>query len=168
MSFLGGSIVAYVAVVAVMFWSMSAKAHGGDGGMAMAIMFAIGPLGGIVGGTVAAIAIPIWLNRRDRDRAEAGTRPKRWPPKVRAAIAAAAWGAAAYLLMLLAFWLFVAGTSFKSYGPRSPWGSPRMLRALPPRRWPPCWCCARRGATPRRRIDACPCSAIPSSPAGPR
>lgn len=115
-SFLIGLAVAYVAVTGIMFWSMSDKAFRGDGSMAMAIMFAIGPLGGIVGGIVAAIAIPVWLGRRDQARAHAGIPPaKRWPPKVRAAIAAVAWGAAAYLVMLLAFWLFVSGASFMSY-----------------------------------------------------
>jgi hypothetical protein len=84
-------------------------------------MFGIGPLAAIIGGIAAAIIIPVWLSRRDlaRDLARAESRTpqqqKRWPPDVRAAIAAAAWGGAAYLVMRLVFWLFIAGTSFRSY-----------------------------------------------------
>ena len=78
LSFIAGFVVAYVIVVAISFWYVEANnVASQSGGTAMAIMFAIGPLGGLIGGTVCAVAIPIWLNRRDLRRGITdATRPR--------------------------------------------------------------------------------------------
>jgi hypothetical protein len=117
-SFVAGLIAIYVVAVAIGLGYMTAfDVFDRDGGLSMAVMFGIGPLAAIVGGIAAAIIVPVWLGRRDLARAESRTpQPqKRWPPNVRAAVAAVCWGVATYLAMRLLFWLFIAGMSFRSY-----------------------------------------------------
>jgi hypothetical protein len=117
-SFIAGLVATYVVAVAVGLGYMTAfDVLDRDGGLSMAIMFGIGPLAAIVGGIAAAIIVPVRLSRRDTARAEGRLPPQqnRWPPTVRAAVAAACWGVATYLAMRLLFWLFIAGMSFRSY-----------------------------------------------------
>ena len=116
LSFLAGLVVTYVVAVAAMLSFMSVRnVFDRDGGMTMAVMFAIGPLCAIIGGIAAAIVIPIWLGRRDLARAAAGIPPKkRWPTKRRAAVAAILSGVSTYFLASVLLPLF-AGTSFDSY-----------------------------------------------------
>ena len=117
-SFFASLIAIYVVTVAIGLGYMAAfDVFDRDGGLSMAVMFGIGPLAAMAGAIAAAIIIPIRLNRRDAARVEGRLPPRqhRWPPNVRAAVAAVGWGAAAYLAMRTVFWLFIAGTSFKSY-----------------------------------------------------
>jgi hypothetical protein len=115
-AFVLGLVLTYAIVVAGLF------AHAGidnfvdrDGGMSMGIVFMVGPLAGIVGGVVCAIAVPVWLGRRDLSRAQ-GLRPpaKRWPLPARIAAAAIGYGLPVYLLGRLALWI-VSPLSFRSY-----------------------------------------------------
>jgi hypothetical protein len=101
-----------------------------DGGMAMAIMFGIGPLTGLIGGTICAIAIPIRLNRRDLARAASGVPPR--PPRSQAqriGIAILAAGLPVYLLGRLVLWLN-EGMSFKSYWAALAVGQAPLLAAI--------------------------------------
>ena len=118
LSFLGGTVATYVAAVAVMLWYVSAnRISDREGAISMAIMFAIGPLCAIVGGIVAAIAIPAWLKHRDLRRPPAPTAPakKRWPPAWRAAMAATAAAIVAYVLISGMMLLLFGGMSFQTY-----------------------------------------------------
>ena len=116
LGFLGGLVVSYVIAVSVGFSIMSASnTFDRDGGMSMAIMFAIGPLAGIIGGIIAAIAAPVWLRRRDTASAAAGEVRKRWPPQRRAAVAAITWRVAVFFMARFVQWLFLDGQSFSSY-----------------------------------------------------
>ena len=116
-AFLIGLLVTYAVVVGALFaYATTTGVVDRDGGMAMAIVFVIGPLAGIVGGVACAIAMPIWLGRRDLARAENPLPPApRWPRPVRTAIAAICAGAPVYLLGRFMLWL-MSPLSFESYG----------------------------------------------------
>jgi hypothetical protein len=116
LSFLAGLIVTYVAVVAGALIYMDVyRVFDRDGGMSMAIMFAIGPLAGLVGGTLCAIVVPIWLSRRDLRRGPSAAPPR--PPRSqnqRVGLAIMLAGVPVYVLAWAVLRLF-AGTSFESY-----------------------------------------------------
>jgi hypothetical protein len=118
LSFLAGLIVTYVAVVAGALWYMDAnRVFDREGAMSMAIMFAIGPLGGLIGGIICAIAVPIWLQRRDLRRGTINTTPRPPQPQPQAqrvGLAIVLAGIPAYLLAWGALRLYT-GTSFESY-----------------------------------------------------
>ena len=116
LSFLGGLIVAYVAVVAgALIYMEMFSVFDRDGGKTMAIMFAIGPLAGLIGGTICAIAVPIWLNRRDLRRGRAAAPPR--APRSQTQRVGLAIMLAGVPVYLMAWWLLrlYAGTSFDSY-----------------------------------------------------
>jgi hypothetical protein len=52
LAFIAGFVATYVVTVAALFGLMPGQFHG-DGGAAMAVIFMIGPLAGLIGGTVA-------------------------------------------------------------------------------------------------------------------
>ena len=80
LAFVIGMIAVYVVVVAGGLGYISAyNVHDRDGGMSMAIMFAIGPLAGLLGGIAAAVIAGVWLSRRERRGIEAGLPVKAWP-----------------------------------------------------------------------------------------
>ena len=114
LAFIAGFVATYVVTVTAVFGLMPGQFHG-DGGAAIGAIFMIGPLAGLIGGTIAAIAIPIWLGRRETARAATGEPRKRWPPKRRAAVAAIAWGAGAFFVTRFLQWLFFEGVSFSTY-----------------------------------------------------
>src|SRR5262245_7467963 len=114
LAFLAGLVVTYAATVAAMFAYMSANnVFDRDGGMSMAIMFAIGPLAGLIGGIVAAAVAVIRLRR---PAAPSPPKVHRWPPKTRAVIAAVVALVAGYAVAAVPLWLFVYGKmSFRTY-----------------------------------------------------
>ncbi len=117
LAFVAGTVATYVAVVGGMLWSMDAnRVFGRDGGMAMAIMFAIGPLAGLIGGAICATVVAIWLSRRNLRRGRVAAAPPRAarPQALRVGIAILLAGVPAYLLGRFVLWLY-AGTSFASY-----------------------------------------------------
>ena len=116
LAFLAGTIVTYIVVVAGFFWYIEAnQVFDRDGGMSMGIVFLIGPAAGILGGTICAIAFPIWLNRRDLRHASGKLPPRTpWPQAWRVGLAIVLAGVPAYLLGRFILWLY-AGTSFDSY-----------------------------------------------------
>jgi hypothetical protein len=117
LSFLGGTVATYVAAVAVMLWYVSAnRISDREGAMSMAIIFAIGPLAGLIGGTVIAFAVPAWLRRRDLRRPPLPKPPKRrWPPAWQAALAAIASGVVTYFIASGFITLLFGGMSFQTY-----------------------------------------------------
>jgi len=115
LAFILGAVATYVAVVAGGFWYMQANhIFDRDGGMSMAIMFALGPLAGLVGGTLAAIVTAVRGGRRARARARGELPPKQpWPLPVRM-IGAVVVGLLAYFAAWGIMWL-VGPLSFKTY-----------------------------------------------------
>lgn len=115
LAFLVGAVASYLAIVAGSFWYMDAAGiFDRDGGMAMGIIFAIGPLGAILGGTVAA-AIAYARGRRKPPAPEIA--PGAASPQTRATrigLAAVLAGAAGYLIGRLGLWL-QTGTLYESY-----------------------------------------------------
>src|SRR5689334_11934963 len=88
LAFILGAIVVYIAVVASAFLYMETNhVFDRDGGMSMAVMFAIGPLAGFAGGVIAALATGVWLFRRQKRTADAGPPSKPWPLPVLIALA---------------------------------------------------------------------------------
>ena len=115
LAFIIGLIVVYVIVVVGGLWYVHAyNVRDRDGGMSMAIMFAIGPLAAFIGGTVAAVIAGVWLSRRERVRIEAGAPVKPWPLPVLLILALLAGG----VVYALAWGLIgVAGPrSYETYG----------------------------------------------------
>lgn len=113
--FFSGLIVSYLAVVAGLLWHAQANGISDrDGGMTMGIVFIIGPIAAVHGGLIAALALPIWLRRRNRWPPTARPSEKdRWPAKTRAAIAAAMSGIGAFLLVSLA--IRIPNLTFRTY-----------------------------------------------------
>jgi len=64
-AFLAGAIAAYAGVMAAIFayWSL-AGVHDQDGGGAMAVAYVFAPTVAVIIGTLAAIAVTLWLMRR--------------------------------------------------------------------------------------------------------
>src|SRR5262245_16214591 len=95
----------YVAVVAGAFGYMHANnVFDRDGGLSMAIMFAIGPACALLGGVLAAIVTAVRMSRRQRARA-ANLLPPLKPKPLWAMIAGALLaGAAAYLAARFVLW----------------------------------------------------------------
>lgn len=88
LAFVIGALVIYVIAVAGGLWYIHAyNVRDSNGGMSMAIMFAIGPLAAFIGGTITAIAAGVWLSRRERARIEAGVAAKPWPLPLMLALA---------------------------------------------------------------------------------
>jgi hypothetical protein len=114
-AFVLGFAVVYIAVVAGSFWFMSAnKIFDRDGGISMAIAFAIGPLCGLIGGTIASAITAIHLGRRERARA-AGLIPPvtPWPLPLRLVVAVVA-GVAVFYAAWGVLWL-LGPMLFRSY-----------------------------------------------------
>lgn len=86
-----------------------------DGGLAMAVFFTLGPLGGIVVGAIAAVAVGLRL-RHGRKQVAAGARPpsRRWPIGRRAIFTAIVWAVAVYAAVQFAYWLWLPA-SFETY-----------------------------------------------------
>ncbi len=67
-AFLAGFIVSCWIAIAALLWLLEAnQILDPDQLLALAIKYILGPLAGLIGGVVCAIAVPIWLNRRDRN-----------------------------------------------------------------------------------------------------
>ncbi len=116
LAFLAGLVVSYAAIVAGAFWYMDAAGiNDRDGGMAMGIIFAIGPLGALAGGLLAALATYFYTRRRKpRPAPEPASEA---PPQARGrriGLAAVLAGAAGYLVGSFGLWL-QGGTSYESY-----------------------------------------------------
>ncbi len=113
--FFGGLLVTYVAVVAGLLWHMELnRIPDRDGGMTMGIIFIIGPIAALHGGLIAALAVPIWLRRRNRwPPATRTADAPRWPPHQRALLAAAISGIGAFLLTTLA--IRIPDMTFRTY-----------------------------------------------------
>ncbi len=81
LGFIIGFVAVYLVTVTGAFWYMRAyNVHDRDGGMSMAIMFAIGPLAGLAGGILSAVIAAVWFGRRKRGRAASELPPpKPWP-----------------------------------------------------------------------------------------
>ncbi len=116
LAFMAGLIVTYLAVVVGALWYINAnRIPDHSGGTSMAIMFAIGPLAGLIGGLVCAIAIPLRLGRRDLRRGITAQTPSpRRPRGQRVLIAVLAAGIPAYLLARFVFWL-QQGKTYETY-----------------------------------------------------
>lgn len=86
-----------------------------DGGLAMAVFFTLGPLGGVVAGAIAATVTGLRM-RRTRSQVAAGSRPpsQRWPIGRRAIFTAFVWAVAVYAVIQLAYWLWLPA-SFETY-----------------------------------------------------
>ena len=113
LAFLAGALVSYAAVVAAAFAYMDiAGVFDRDGGMAMAVMFAFGPIGALIGGTAAAIGAALYRRAHPRQvRNEPATPSSR---QNRIMLAASIAGIAGYLIGSLGLWL-QSGTSYASY-----------------------------------------------------
>ena len=113
LAFLAGALVSYAAVVAAAFAYMDiAGVFDRDGGMAMAVMFAFGPIGALIGGTAAAIGAVLYRRAHPRQvRNEPATPSSR---QNRIILAASTAGIAGYLIGSLGLWL-QSGTSYASY-----------------------------------------------------
>jgi hypothetical protein len=115
LAFLAGALVSYVAVVAGAFLYMDlADVFDRDGGMAMAVMFAFGPIGALVGGTAAAIGAALYRRARPRQVRDEGAAATPSSRQNRIVLAAAIAGIAGYLLGSLGLWL-QSGASYASY-----------------------------------------------------
>jgi hypothetical protein len=114
LAFLAGALVSYVAVVAGAFLYMDlAGVFDRDGGIAMAVMFAFGPIGALVGGTAGAIGAALYRRAHPRMvRSETGATPSSRQNRI--ILAATIAGIAGYLLGSLGLWL-QSGTSYASY-----------------------------------------------------
>jgi hypothetical protein len=115
LAFVGGFVAVYVLVVAGSFFYISANnIFDRDGGIAMAIMFAFGPLCGLLAGTIATVIVTVILSRRQQARA-AGQLPPPRPlsPAVRLGVALIA-GVAAYYAAWGVLWI-VGPLSFRTY-----------------------------------------------------
>lgn len=87
-----------------------------DGGMSMGVIFVIGPLVGLVGGMLAALATDLLMRRRARPLTESAMPPRRqWPLGVRLVLSGLALGLGIYLLMRGVYWL-LSPMTFESYG----------------------------------------------------
>ncbi len=114
--FVVGLVAGFAATVFGVFaWMDHANVFDRDGGLAMGVFFTLGPVGGIVIGTVAAVATAAVMRRR-RNASVAGTRPPvhRWPLGMRAAVAALAWAAGVWAAVAGIFWL-LSPMRFESY-----------------------------------------------------
>ena len=133
-----------------------------DGGMSMAIMFAIGPLCAIIGGIAAAIAIPVWLKRRDATAPKPACR-RRIAGRLTSAPRSPPWLGRRGLSRDAPGVLAVHRRHIvqKLLGRARRRAFPAAAGTVPPLRSRPFWCCATRAAPPVR-IAACRCSAIPS------
>jgi hypothetical protein len=109
LAFVVGVIAAYIVVVAGGLWYIHAYNVRDRDDMSMAIMFAIGPLAGLIGGIVAAVIAGVWLSRRERRRIEAGLPVKSWPMPLMLVLA----------LLAGAFIYFAAWGVVGLIGPRS-------------------------------------------------
>jgi hypothetical protein len=117
LAFFVGAIVVYVAVVTGAFGYMhAARVFDRDGGMSMAIMFALGPLSALLGGTLAAIIAGVRLGRRERARAVGLLPPARpWSLPVQLTLAVLA-GVLTYAGVWVVLWV-LGPIGFDSYGP---------------------------------------------------
>jgi hypothetical protein len=114
LAFLAGLVVSYLAIVAGAFWYMHAAGiFDRDGGMSMGIVFATGPLGALIGGTIAAVTVYM---RRPAPRPTPATTPDASPQAraIRIGLIATLAGAAGYLAGGLGLWS-QSGASYESY-----------------------------------------------------
>ena len=111
LAFLAGALVSYAAVVAAAFAYMDiAGVFDRDGGMAMAVMFAFGPIGALIGGTAAALGAALYRRAHPRQVKDATPSSR----QNRIILAASIAGIAGYLIGSLGLWL-QSGTSYASY-----------------------------------------------------
>jgi hypothetical protein len=116
LGFVLGFIGVYAATVAGLFaYAELNDVVDRDGGMSMGIIFVIGPLVGLAGGAVAAVATAFLMRRRARLAAE-GVRPppRRRPLGARAALSGLALGLGIYLAVRAVYWL-LSPMTFESY-----------------------------------------------------
>jgi hypothetical protein len=115
LAFVLGTAAIYAITAAGMLWYMDAnRIFDRDGGMAMAIIFGIAPLTGLLGGVLCAIAVPLWRGR-DRARLGAGTAAApAWPLPLRMMLSALLYGGLVYLAGQSALWL-MGSLTFGSY-----------------------------------------------------
>jgi cytochrome bd-type quinol oxidase subunit 2 len=110
-AFVVGLVLFYTAAVGTGFWYIYAyNVRNTDGGMAMAIMFGIGPVAGLIGGTISAIIAGVRLSRRERQRAEAGLPATQWPFWLSLAVALLVG-----LIVYFAVWAVVDTVGPRSY-----------------------------------------------------
>jgi hypothetical protein len=116
LAFVVGLVAGFgIFVLAGFAWLQAADVFDRDGGLAMAIFFTLGPLGGFLVACIAATGTALVLARKRRAIA-AGTRApaRRWPLAVRAVVAAVASALAVYAVVWCAFWMLTP-MSFSTY-----------------------------------------------------
>lgn len=105
LGFVVGAVTGWAAVIAAYAAYVEVfNVFDRDGGGAMAAVFAIGPMVGLITGLVTGVQVA--LRRKRRTHAEAnGAPPRRWPGWARALVGTVLPGGAAYFAVGFVFWL---------------------------------------------------------------